>query len=733
MRNIYLYLTLLASSSAALAQNKLDAASLMLLNDLRPTTEVSIGTQSTREVPQVTVLVRLTPGTAATDLDMPQGAVSTAQFGDVAVVTIPADALEELTKPEDVISISLSQEMQPLMNKARPASRVTQVQAGETLEQPYDGTGVVTGLMDTGIDPNHVNFAGTSDEESRVMQAYIFNNTNGIPTTSATTPGEVKIFTTDSKSESHGTHVAGIMAGSYKGTGTIVSGGAAVEGDVPYWGVAPGSEMVMCGGSLTEANILAGVEKVIAYAESQNKPAAVNLSVGLIIGPHDGSSNLSRGLAGLGKRGIICVATGNDGDRDCAVNLGPFTMLKSAFTTGVPTSKKSESNAMEFWSDDADGFNIDFVLYDALTKQTTTIVTLTPTDRGVIQVGGPGTKYPQNDAFTANFSEGSSFRMQGAVDANNNRYYVYVQSDLVLKDESFSLPGIKVYNKASKKGTIYGYTKNGAFSTYSVTGWKAPTANGSVSDMATGENIIAVGAYVSSANFRYLGSPGSSYTYSETEGAIASFSSYGPNVSTGNQLPVICTPGSAINSSVNSYQTSYTNNNSTALVAGGRNYRWSVMQGTSMACPYMTGAAALWLQADPSLTVDDVISIAKSTAIEDTYVKKGPATQWGAGKLNALEGIKEVIARKNAGIEGITIDNNDIILTSQARGTFEITLPGADNFTATLYDMQGIEMTTVTSTGQSATLDASSAANGIYLLSVQSRNSSPVSRKVVIR
>ena len=38
------------------------------------------------------------------------------------------------------------------------------------------------------------------------------------------------------------------------------------------------------------------------------------------------------------------------------------------------------------------------------------------------------------------------------------------------------------------------------------------------------------------------------------------------------------------------------------------------MSGTSMSSPYMTGIAATWLAADPTLTTADILRIARETA-----------------------------------------------------------------------------------------------------------------------
>lgn len=87
-------------------------------------------------------------------------------------------------------------------------------------------------------------------------------------------------------------------------------------------------------------------------------------------------------------------------------------------------------------------------------------------------------------------------------------------------------------------------------------------------------------------------------------------------------------------------------------VMGGRTYFWGVNSGTSMATPVVTGIMALWLQAFPNLTVDEVRKALFSTAIVDTNTGNVPNGDYGYGKVDAFAGLNFLLS-EISGIEGI--------------------------------------------------------------------------------
>ena len=67
-------------------------------------------------------------------------------------------------------------------------------------------------------------------------------------------------------------------------------------------------------------------------------------------------------------------------------------------------------------------------------------------------------------------------------------------------------------------------------------------------------------------------------------------------------------------------------------------YPYVNMSGTSMACPTVAGIIALWLQANPTLTLADVKEILANSCDNDEFTAKNPI-RWGYGKINAKKGL----------------------------------------------------------------------------------------------
>ena len=86
---------------------------------------------------------------------------------------------------------------------------------------PYTGKGVITGIVDQGVDPHHINFR-YSDGQSRIEALWHWRmNTQGQPVSNFYNYTTIGDFITDTEQTFHGTHTLGIMSGSYDGPVTV--------------------------------------------------------------------------------------------------------------------------------------------------------------------------------------------------------------------------------------------------------------------------------------------------------------------------------------------------------------------------------------------------------------------------------------------------------------------------------------------------------------------------------
>lgn len=741
MKKLYVMSALLATGLVMTAQNKLDLRAGALLRaenapetvpaGIRPLSASLTGLNGIR---MVETIIEMADTGKISDLES-VGAEIITTIGNYAICTIPVDSLTAATGLKAVKNIKLAQKRRLLNDLARTATNIDAVQSGGSGFTSYNGDGVIVGLFDCGIDPNHINFKAEDLSESRVKRLwqYTANSSGRLTTDSYLTTQEIASFTTDDEDETHGTHVLGIAAGSYDGNTSTTS----------YYGMAPHAEIAIACGDATDAAILDGIQRIIEYAESQGKPCAINCSLGSNLGHHDGSDSFNKALNELAQRAPIFIAAGNEADLDIAIKKTLTPADTEIKTFLVPNSSLQSYNntygsriqaygEIEIICEDDTPFKIEVALYDTGTGQ---IVYRLEGGEGTYKYVTGRVTDPSTDVTNANFTNAydrnSYFGATHGILPDNGRYGAYIDVNLTNKTRSSKiLPAIIITGTAGKRYEIYGDGGYIDFSTRGIAGWDEATPDGTINDMSCGKNTITVGGYATrNSSPLYTG---------QTVNDIIDYSSFG-TLSDGRELPHVCAPGQALISSFSRYyveQSSYYDKyyepiKSTVTSNGVSNY-WSHMGGTSMATPVMTGTACLWLQADPTLTPAEIRDIAMSTASKDSYVTSGNAyspVQWGAGKLDALAGLKKILGLSS--VESILDNGQSPFVIKRIGDSFEISSAGGTDFTASLVNMTGQISTTKSSINGSVSIGAARHPSGVYILNITSPKSTE-SHKIIL-
>lgn len=734
-----LSVVLLASVALTMsAQHKIDFAGRQVIDDYRLELESNVGNVGPRTLASragaqtYNVIVELND--ADFDLSNEVSEVVT-QFSNFAVVSVTAAQMERLAAFDEVSRVSLGFENKPMMKAGRAATFVNDVHtgAGDLGGTKYTGKGVLAGLFDTGLDVNHKNFK-TTDGQVRTKGLWVYSG-NSSKGNAYTDPVSISNYTTENQNETHGTHVLGIMAGGYKGPAEYMEMGSngrparvlqtASNSAIPYYGVATEADLGVACGDLYDAAILSGVQNIVNYAKSHNQPCVVNLSIGNNIGPHDGSDVFSKGIDELGKYAIIFISSGNEG-RDNISICADGRKIKTFIASN--TSNASRANGyFDLWGSDNQIYTVRLFAYNRSTGREEFSYTLDT------NLAGKSVKQSDMNGFGASKFSGT-ITLSSNIDPGNNRYNVNATVNLTGSTTQM-LFGIEITPKDGQ--SVDGFTRNLVYTSQSQPGYTDGSPENSVNGMACGSNIICVGSFCTAKSFPVLSGVALGYQGSSEVDYISNFSSYG-RVAGGRNLPDVCAPGEVVISSISEYYVRAKSQGDSDLSAVytddsiglfSRNSSWQAMQGTSMASPFAAGIVATWLEADPSLKVEDVREILYETSTRDLLINS-EIEKWGAGKINAFAGIKEVLKRK-AGVIDVATDIEDAIVTSADGRNFEIFVAGAKRLDATLYSLAGTAVAKANGEN-TANLSATNVQPGVYVLSIATDKKNET-RKIAVK
>lgn len=507
------------------------------------------------------------------------------------------------------------------LDSCRSVTNTSAVHAGKApLTQAYQGEGVIVGIIDGGLQYNHPAFRDNNGQ-LRIRKVWDFDE-NGKP-----------IVLSDPQA---------ILArkfsyGSCYGFATTnhashVAGIAASSGR--YKGMAPASEIIFADfiipmerDSLVfvyQRQLIKCIRDMYAYADSVGKPIVINISLGQNIGFSTELAALQKEFETLTSPGhILLSSAGNEGNVKEAAHY---------FNSGTNTSAEAVLSIMPV--------------------PMTNKLYVRSADSVELALTVPA---EQKEAYQTSY-----VRLPDAPDGKK----VY-RLDITPKAEPAQAPFRMVVNANGKAPFEY-FTVLCGIAASNTPGCTISN-DYSVGIPASYPNVIAV------ANYAVEGS----------EMKMADASSWGPTWD-GRNKPDVTAVGSVI-SAGNYYSPENTHDVVEAYPMDGKDSleTWCGQFGTSQASPMMAGIVALWLQANPKLTPEDIFAVINKTA---KPLEQIPNNKSGAGMVDAYAGLLEVLKLPQA------IDNLSIHQPQGVRFAVEgqtLHALGAEHGTIRVYDLSG--------------------------------------------
>ena len=641
---------LLAFSSPALAESRAAALVRLLHAPGRAHPLADAGGR-------IPLSAALPPGVMASSIGLLEVA------SGVGAIRLPPDEVGGFAAAHPELTLNVSPRLHPLLDVSGTWTHVLPFRQVTGLS----GRGVIVGVIDTGLDVRHPDFR-TADGHTRVAwmlagsapagkhpdleQAFGCLDPNQSPCAVysgadideiiAAGPGPL------ADTDGHGTHVTSIAAGN----------GGPSTGSPRFVGMAPEATLIVAApalvGGFAESDILNAARFIFDRADAAGLPVVVNLSLGSEYGAHDGTSAIELGLSafvGDDKPGrAIVVAAGNSGTVGTAadglvpvctgagwicgthteVHVSPHELV------GVPIVAGAAKDGLGFvWVGFHPGDNVSVGLegpggttWVALTDQGQQGLYQSGDNQGTIvnDVPSANPAITTNSAvvvFRGSWSAGSEFAVllqasgEGSGDAQ-----LWVSGQRDATDRLF-------FERALRQGTI-----------------NLP---------ASAPGLLAVGCTVNRVQWTPLGgAPLVLGTLGADTSLVADgacfFSARGPTAA-GVQKPEISAPGAFVAAAMGADADPRVTMSGLFYGALGCpagepdcaviDDRHALASGTSMSAPMVTGAVALLLELDPTLTQARVTSLLQAGARRPEAHVPDP-DQLGAGSLD-LEGARRAL------------------------------------------------------------------------------------------
>ena len=570
------------------------------------------------------------------------------------IVLVPANRLDALCQEPAISRVEANPMPKALLDESLQQINVTDVWAGQkegcaNLPQAFTGKGVVAALIDQGTLFQHPMFRD-SEGNSRITWFWDISRASADGERLGVvydTPEKVLAATPMGTEVPHGSHVAGIMAGTRFGGRQGIAYEADIMGaelpnemydgaeyEVSEWLTKVFPELAGLGlrakMEQTDIMIVAALKAIFEQADAKGKPCVVNLSYGSRKLWEQTRSLAEQAIENMLKTPghIFVVASGNEGCQDVyrEKKAGEtLDMDMGAYASRLYVSwKKSEGTPVLDVSLGSEKVTIDLKhlteLVNAWDAEQEPDKVLMYEDESCYYNLTYMPFYPQSSDYITAFLDIRLYAGEGATYRVTSDYAGSLS--IMNEEDAFSQ-----VNPAESIGQF----------------------PGTVSAPASFESVIAVGAmhyrsYVTGLD----GQPVTQAELGSKPGTLACLSSCGPTLD-GRIKPDVVAPGVNIVSAV----PVLTSPDLAGLMVYketkfGDEYALATFSGTSMAAPHVAGVVALWLQANPNLTQSQVKDIIKNTSHqrEDKYTEKNNLYGWG--EIDAYAGILEVLGLSTA-------------------------------------------------------------------------------------
>lgn len=614
------------------------------------------------------------------------GCRSLAQAGNIHIAAIPLDRLTSLSRDQRVARIEANRLCEPLLDSSAIHVHADPVYAGQNLPQAYTGKGVVVGLMDVGYDLTHPTFYSrdTTDYRIRAFWDMLSPDTIGSQLyvgRDYTTASDILALgcCRDGYEQSHGTHTLGIAAGSGYNSNYR---GMAPESDICIVANAVSADSIFIDPKdyykFTYATDALGFKYIFDYAKKENKPCVISFSEGShqdLWGDDQLYYEMLDNLVGPGR--ILVVAAGNQGRVKSYFHK---PVGQSSMGTFLSNNKREHLVTMK----SAEDFTLQLTAYPN------------------------GTNHPDTLAIRVQQSfeyEDSLMATPFSIDEGRHQYTIQlaaypscyskdemVYDLLITADESInqfpialevmgSEANVEVYQQYGTfvENSLNPLLNAGEYTHGILSPGSAPSA------ICVGNNAYRTGFY----NYA-----GKWIAFDGTQnGLISPYSSVGPTYDE-RIKPDVVAPGINIISAYSSYflekisDPAYMSWCVSLFDFNGRTYAWRADSGTSMSCPTVAGAIALWLEAKPDLTREEIMGVLERTCRKPDPSLSYPNIWYGYGEIDVYAGLLDILGLNR--IEDIS-RHQSAARFNLADGQLHVTLPSETSvpLRLRLYTMNG--------------------------------------------